>query len=106
MQNASSEKLKELYGNWQVADFEGKADYGLSWQLHRKALAVNDEEQVIGAVGTIPSDFLASNNISLIEGRLPEKDNEIAVTLSMLDALGKTYDVDQSVDLKWKEGIC
>lgn len=103
MQNASSEKLKELYGNWQVADFEGKADYGLSWQLHRKALAVNDEEQVIGAVGTIPSDFLASNNISLIEGRLPEKDNEIAVTLSMLDALGKTYDVDQSVDLKWKE---
>lgn len=103
MQYASDTKLKELYGIWQVAEFDSQTVNESSWQLHHKALILSEDEQVIGAAGTVPIDFLDANNLSLIEGRMPQKENEIVVTLSVLDALGKKYDVNQKVDLRWRE---
>ena len=102
MQYASDAKLKELYGIWQAVEFDSQTAAESYWQLHRKALILSEDEQVIGAAGTVPTDFLEANNLSLIEGRLPQKENEIAVTLSVLDVLGKTYDVNQEAELTWK----
>lgn len=49
------------------------------------------------SIGTLDEALADIGNISMYEGRMPEKDNEIAMDLPSLAALGYSYEVGQTV---------
>lgn len=49
------------------------------------------------SIGTLDEVLTDIGNISMYEGRMPEKDNEIAMDLPSLAALGYSYEVGQTV---------
>lgn len=49
------------------------------------------------SIGTLDEALTDIGNISMYEGRMPEKDNEIAMDLPSLAALGYSYEVGQTV---------
>ena len=49
------------------------------------------------SIGTLDEALMDIGNISMYEGRMPEKDSEIAMDLPSLAALGYSYEVGQTV---------
>ncbi len=48
-------------------------------------------------IGCMDQDIIRTGNIRLYEGRFPEKENEIAMDLSALQALNLSYDLGQKI---------
>ena len=48
-------------------------------------------------IGTLTHEVAERNEISLIDGRFPENDDEIAMELSVLDALGQGYELGSEI---------
>lgn len=50
-------------------------------------------------IGSVDGNFLELSNLSFYEGRLPEAENEIVMTLSSLSELGYSYDLGQRIHI-------
>lgn len=106
---AMEETHKDLYGEWQIAKYnlteEQVQPFLENLPYEQVAQAVSYETVVspqgvpVGSVGTVENDFLRLGRIQLMNGHLPENDSEIALTVSLLDSMGCSYELGQTVTL-------
>ncbi|WP_426350597.1 FtsX-like permease family protein [Alloiococcus sp. CFN-8] len=82
-----------MYGKWQAAYLS--ADKSTTEYLKDKKIldkvSINrivDRNTSIGVLGTIDDSFLDIGNLSIVTGKIPKEDNEIALELSALTSIG------------------
>ena len=113
--NSSAQALQdtrcELYGEWQylrLSDTDtDAAQVRENLPASAKASTTIQDGIVLGAdnglaggIGTVDSTFAQLGRIVPISGNFPTQSDEIAMTTTLLDALGCSYDVGQTVTLK------
>ena len=105
---------QELYGAWQLARYDltaadadafvqqtAPAAVGRAAQY---AALVNDKDLAFGALGTVDEGYLACGQLQLLSGRLPGTAGEAALTTSVLDSIGASYELGQTVTLQAVHG--
>ena len=101
----------ELYGKWQylrlsdIAADAAQAQNTLpaSAQVStviQNGIVLGVDDGVAGGIGTVDDAFAQLGRIVPISGNFPTQPDEIAMTTTLLDALGCSYDVGQTVTLK------
>ena len=101
----------ELYGAWQylrlsdTAADAAQAQNTLPASAHvstviQNGIVLGADDGVAGGIGTVDDTFAQLGRIVPISGDFPTQSDEIAMTTTLLDALGCSYDVGQTVTLK------
>lgn len=101
----------ELYGAWQylrlsdTAADAAQAQNTLSASAQvstviQNGIVLGADDGVAGGIGTADDTFAQLGRIVPISGNFPMQPSEIAMTTTLLDALGCSYDVGQTVTLK------
>ena len=102
----------QQYGNWSVA-YYGVLENELSELKHNPVLEAvgtqringtviqrnGETEKEFGSIGTADSSFFELANLQLKTGRLPQKENEIAIEAKTLDGMGISYETGQTIEL-------
>lgn len=105
---------QDLYGAWQLARYDltaadadafvqqtAPAAVGRAAQY---AILVNDKDLAFGALGTVDEGYLSCGQLQLLSGRLPGTAGEAALTTSVLDSIGASYELGQTVTLQAVHG--
>ena len=101
----------ELYGAWQYLRLSDTAEDAAQVQgalpasaqvstVTQNGIVLGADDGVAGGIGTVDSTFAQLGRIVPISGDFPTQSDEIAMTTTLLDALGCSYDVGQTVTLK------
>ena len=101
----------ELYGEWQYLRLSDTAADAAQTQntlpasaqvstVIQNGIVLGADDGVAGGIGTVDSTFAQLGRIVPISGDFPTQPDEIAMTTTLLDALGCSYDVGQTVTLK------
>lgn len=101
----------ELYGEWQylrLSDTDTDAaqvrdNLPASAKVStaiQDGIVLGADNGMAGGIGTVDSAFAQLGRIVPISGNFPAQPDEIAMTTTLLDALGCSYDVGQTVTLK------
>ena len=111
---AQDETRKSIYGSWQIAryalDDEQAAQFVQSTaptavgKAQQYASLVNAQGLAFGALGTADERYFACGRLELLSGHLPQTSHEIALTTSVLDSLGASYELGQEIELLAKNG--
>lgn len=113
--NSSAQALQdtrcELYGEWQylrLSDTDTDAAQvrenlpasAKASTTIQNGIVLGADDGVAGGIGTVDDTFAQLGRIVPISGDFPTQPDEIAMTTTLLDALGCSYDVGQTVTLK------
>ena len=101
----------ELYGEWQYLRLSDTAADAAQAQntlpasaqvstVIQNGIVLGADDGVAGGIGTVDNTFAQLGRIVPISGNFPTQSDEIAMTTTLLDALGCSYDVGQTVTLK------
>ena len=101
----------ELYGEWQYLRLSDTAADAAQVQgalpasaqvstVIQNGIVLGADDGVAGGIGTVDDTFAQLGRIVPISGNFPMQPDEIAMTTTLLDALGCSYDVGQTVTLK------
>ena len=101
----------ELYGAWQYLRLSDTAADAAQAQntlpasaqvstVIQNGIVLGADDGVAGGIGTADDTFAQLGRIMPISGDFPTQPDEIAMTTTLLDALGCSYDVGQTVTLK------
>ena len=101
----------ELYGEWQYLRLSDTAADAAQAQnalpasaqvstVTQNGIVLGAGDGVAGGIGTVDDTFAQLGRIVPISGDFPTQSDEIAMTTTLLDALGCSYDVGQTVTLK------
>ena len=101
----------ELYGEWQylrLSDTDTDAAQvrdnlpasAKASTAIQNGIVLGADNGLAGGIGTVDSTFEQLGRIVPISGNFPAQPDEIAMTTTLLDALGCSYDVGQTVTLK------
>lgn len=101
----------ELYGEWQYLRLSDTAADAAQAQsalpasaqvstVTQNGIVLGADDGVAGGIGTVDDTFAQLGRIVPISGDFPTQPDEIAMTTTLLDALGCSYDVGQTVTLK------
>ena len=101
----------ELYGAWQYLRLSDTAADAAQAQnalpasakvsaVTQNGIVLGADDGVAGGIGTIDDTFAQLGRIVPISGDFPTQSDEIAMTTTLLDALGCSYDIGQTVTLK------
>lgn len=101
----------ELYGEWQYLRLSDTAADAAQAQnalpasaqvstVTQNGIVLGADDGVAGGIGTVDDTFAQLGRIVPISGNFPTQSDEIAMTTTLLDALGCSYDVGQTVTLK------
>lgn len=101
----------ELYGAWQYLRLSDTAADAAQVQntlpasaqvstVIQNGIVLGADDGVAGGIGTVDDTFAQLGRIVPISGDFPTQSDEIAMTTTLLDALGCSYDVGQTVTLK------
>ena len=101
----------ELYGKWQYLRLSDTAADAAQAQntlpasaqvstVIQNGIVLGADDGVAGGIGTVDDTFAQLGRIVPISGNFPMQPDEIAMTTTLLDALGCSYDVGQTVTLK------
>ena len=111
---AQNETRKSIYGSWQIAryalDDEQAEQFVQSTaptavgKAQQYASLVNAQGLAFGALGTADERYFACGRLELLSGHLPQTSHEIALTTSVLDSLGASYELGQEIELLAKNG--
>lgn len=104
---AMEETRKSIYGEWQIARYslskteaaefiEETNPAAVGW-AEQYGLLVNKQGIAYGALGTAEEGYFACGRLELLSGRLPQDQSEIAMTTSVLDSMGASYELGQTV---------
>lgn len=97
------------YGEWQFAVYDNSLGTLSALEKHvgiekRGKMTplgnvVDGNERVVARLGYVDDAAVGLGHITLAEGTLPAKPNQIAMEMSTLVALGYSFDVDQVIDV-------
>ena len=103
------EKNRDSYGDWiLVSDSDAFQHPYLSdrGNLSICGTLYDEEDQLMGnLLGSVSDELLSFSRISLYEGHFPEKPGEIAADLRTLQKLGYSYDLGQTITIRWNNGL-
>lgn len=104
------EQRKETYGAWHFAVFHTEEEEEKLIENHATVKecgkvkiagdVVNEDGNSLSSIGSADELFFSIGNITLLSGRMPQEDNEIAVEASFLTRLGYSYELGQIITLK------
>ena len=101
----------ELYGEWQYLRLSATdtdaaqvrdnlpASAKVSTAI-QNGIVLGADNGLAGGIGTVDSAFAQLGRIVPISGNFPAQPDEIAMTTTLLDALGCSYDLGQTITLK------
>ena len=93
-------------GNWFVAaERESELIREHAYVDREGSMVVRTTEKKAGEIGTADQTFFEQSNIRIYEGRLPETENEVAVTKRALSELGASLEVGQKITLNYNTKI-
>lgn len=96
------ESRKNLYGEWYTATFNidkpSINDDGISSVIRQNAFIYSDNI-ILGSIGQVDSNFKELSRIELLSGQLPSNKDEIALTTSLLDSIGCSYELGSIVTI-------
>lgn len=96
------ETRRNLYGEWYTTTYNVidpvVSQEGVSSIVEQYAL-ICDNNIILGSVGKVDDNFEELGRIQLLNGKLPTRESEIALTTSLLDSLGYSYDLDKFVKI-------
>ncbi len=104
-----SQRMKS-YGSWHAALYESVDE--ITKQISDNAMIdsvgimyvcgeICDSDKLTGcAIGYVNQELLTMGNIELLDGRMPETSNEIALEASTLSKLGYSYELGQTISLQ------
>ena len=113
--NSSAQALQdtrcELYGEWQylrLSDTDTDAAQvrdnlpasAKASTAIQNGIVLGADNGLAGGIGTVDSAFAQLGRIVPISGNFPVQPDEIAMTTTLLDALGCSYDLGQTITLK------
>ena len=113
--NSSAQALQdtrcELYGEWQylrLSDTDTDAAQvrdnlpasAKASTAIQNGIVLGADNGLAGGIGTVDSAFAQLGRIVPISGNFPAQPDEIAMTTTLLDALGCSYDLGQTITLK------
>lgn len=111
---AMEETRKSIYGEWQIARYSLSEAQAASFieetcplsfgRAEQYALLVDQQGTPFGALGTVDGGYLACGQLELLSGRLPQNRAEIAMTTSVLDSIGASYELGQAVTFAASNG--
>ena len=101
----------ELYGEWQylrLSDTDTDAAQvrenlpasAKASTAIQNGIVLGADNGLAGGIGTVDSSFAQLGRIVPISGNFPAQPDEIAMTTTLLDALGCSYDLGQTITLK------
>lgn len=102
------EQRKVSYGAWHAAVYHvGEKENTLKENAMVKTAATltlagtaaDNSGMILGGIGAADATFLSMGNITLLDGRMPEKENEIAIEASRLIDMGLSYELGQQIPL-------
>lgn len=103
------EQRKLIYGSWHIAVYDTDATVCKSFQNHATiksagcmylyGCASDLKQKFSGLIGYADDSMMDIGNITLLEGRLPNAENEIAIEASFLNRMGYSYDLGQQISL-------
>lgn len=104
MTETKKQQRQQLYGRWHAAYMEASPEVceqlageeKVSRMAKTKLLG---EDAAAGMVGTINQEIMETGNLTLVQGRLPEAENEILLEASAADRLGLDDPVGKSIGL-------
>ena len=106
------EKNRDSYGDWIIASDSSSLSHPYLTEKGSLAtgLQLTDEKgDMIGKeLGTISEELLRFSRIALYEGEFPDTDGEIAADLQTLQKLGYSYELGQTITIRWfhaEEGV-
>lgn len=104
---AMEETRKSIYGEWQIAryalseseaaEFIQETDPAAVGRAEQYAFLVNEQGLAFGALGIADAGYFSCGRLELLSGRLPQNESEIAMTTSVLDGIGASYELGQTV---------
>lgn len=96
------ETRKNIYGEWYTTTYNVQTPIvntdGLSSIIEQNALICSNNT-ILGSIGKVDQNFKKLSHIELLSGSLPSNPDEIALTTSLLDALGYSYDLGNIVKI-------
>ena len=102
------ENRKLTYGAWHIAVFDADETVKESLSNHAAVESVGSmhlsgmvlsDDNPIGGIGYLDEDLLEIGNITLLDGHLPETNNEIAIEAGTLNRLGMSLMLGQQIPL-------
>jgi len=103
------ERRYDLYGEWEAAQYgltPRDAEELIQFQkpdrvgtVVQAGLFVGDQMQALGSIGSVDEAYLSLGRLSPLNGRFPEDETEIALTVNALDSLGYSYELGQKIRL-------
>lgn len=100
---------QQLYGSWHAAVWQAQPqlqplleDHAAVEQVCTMRLgdwAVDRDGAMLGRFGSVSENFLQQDGISLLFGTLPTQAGQLAAEASVLDRMGCSYDVGQTITL-------
>lgn len=106
---ADRETRLALYGGWQAARFDSMPGVGTAYAGRlgeasvgvavRQGVVLDAEGAVLGGFGWMEPSLLALGRIEPLSGSLPAQPGELALTTTVLDGLGLSYELGQTICL-------
>lgn len=103
------EQRKDLYGAWHIAVYGAGQNTVKNIQNHATIKNIGqmtilgyvsgNDGTLSGSIGTIDEQAIALGHITLLDGKFPDKKDEIAVEMSYLTRLGYSFELGQTIEL-------
>ncbi|MEG0734016.1 ABC transporter permease [Anaerorhabdus sp.] len=98
------ESRRNLYGEWYSTTYNvdkpiANVD-GISSIIEQNAL-IYDNNMILGSIGKVDQQFEKLSRVHLLSGVYPTNENEIALSTSVLDSLGFSYDLGSVVKIPY-----
>lgn len=97
--DCSGQEEQSLRSNPLIEHFGKQFLEGVVVQTDKKGADEESQEVQFGPVGWADAGFYGMANLSMKLGRLPEREDEIAVEAAALDSLGVSYTLNQPIRL-------
>ncbi|MGB8454855.1 MAG: ABC transporter permease [Anaerocolumna sp.] len=103
------QQRKDIYGSWHISVYNTDdtlykelLNHGTLKNVGKMTVygsVLGGDSKATGTIGSV-DDNMVRSGLSLMDGRFPEKDNEIAVELDDLSMGGYSYEIGQAIHLK------
>lgn len=111
-QTVMDQYLREMnyknYGEWVLSSIDEELDHPYFSRVghcYTGTSFLTENGTAIGEyLGNVDQEFMKLSNLSCFEGRLPEANNEIAMTLTALSRSNHSFDLGQSITIAVTQG--
>ncbi len=109
LMNTEEQQRKDIYGSWHISVYNTDDSLYKDLKNHGTIKSIGkmtgygevlrSNGSTLGVIGSVDKNT-AHMGLSLLDGRLPVKDNEVAIEMAYLSMMGYSYELGQEITLK------